>query len=306
MTSGTSIFASQYVAIQDKAESLLGAGSTTKGYGQTVQSSDVVVGNMITKAQWDLLRYDIINIKFHQDGVLPTIVQVNVGDAIGFGPGSPNTSYDTLLESAIANKFKLAASQTATLTKATETYSPPWSTQAQTTLTCVFADATTARYFFNSGGKLRITSTFAATGATPAAQATAWVNFLNSVGERDFGAGTDPTVNYYTLTNVYQTFYQSSLSSPYSANNYKLEARTNVADNATGTATQVQIRITLSDAYVDPGPEPSPPPGDSVVGTLTVRAIELKASGLIYTPSGPSPSFTVTSPTYSLSSIVAA
>jgi hypothetical protein len=260
---------------------------------------------MITKAQWDLLRYDIINIKFHQDGVLPTIVQVATGDPIGFGPGSPNTNYDILLESAIANKFKLDVSQTAETTKATETYSPPWSTQAQTTLTCNFADDTTARYFFNSGGKLRITSTFAATG-TPAAQATAWANFLSSVGARDFGAGTDPTVNYYTLTSSYQTFYQSSLSSPYSANNYRLEARTNVANNSTGTATQVQIRITLSDAYVDPGPEPSPPPGDSVVGTLTVKAIELKAFGLMYSPLGTSPSFTVTSPTYSLSSIVAA
>ena len=50
MTIGTSVFASQYVAIQDKAESLLGAGSTTKGYGQTVQSADVFVGNIITKA----------------------------------------------------------------------------------------------------------------------------------------------------------------------------------------------------------------------------------------------------------------
>jgi hypothetical protein len=300
MTIGSQVFASQYVAIQDKAQALLGTGSGNRGYGQTVQSADVVVGQEITKLQWDLLRLDIINIKFHQDGVVPAgIVTVNVGDPIGFGPGSPNTNYDTLLESAIANKFKIAVSQTAETTKATETYSPPWSTQAQTTLTCNFADATTARYFFNSGGKLRITSTFAATG-TPAAQATAWANFLSSVGARDFGADTDPTVNYYTLTSSYQTFYQSSLSSPYSANNYRLEARTNVAN------TQVQIRITLSDAYVDPGPEPSPPPGDSVVGTLTVKAIELKAFGLMYTPSGTSPSFTVTSPTYSLSSIVAA
>ena len=300
MTIGTSIFASQYVAIQDKAESLLGAGSTTKGYGQTVQSADVFVGNIITKAQWDLLRFDVINIKMHQDGVMPAVVQVATGDAIGFGPGSPNTNYDILLEQAIVNKFVLADNQSVVTAKVTETYSPPWSTQAQTTLTCVFADATTARYFFNSGGKIRITSTLAATG-TPTAQVTAWVNFLASVGTRSFGAATDPTVNYYTLTDVYQIFYQSSLSSPYSANNYRLEARTNVANNSTGTASQVQIRITLSDTYTDTGPEPNPPPGDSVVGTLTVNVAEVKASGLLQ----PSGNFTVTGPTYSLSSIVA-
>ena len=298
MTIGTSVFASQYVAIQDKAESLLGAGSTTKGYGQTVQSADVFVGNTITKAQWDLLRFDVINIKMHQDGVMPAVVQVATGDAIGFGPGSPNTNYDILLEQAIVNKFVLADNQAIVTAKATETYSPPWATQAQTTLTCDFADATTARYFFNSGGKIRITSTLVATG-TPTAQVNAWVNFLASVGTRSFGAGTDPTVNYYTLTNVYQTFYQSSLSSPYSANNYRLEARTNVANNSTGTASQVQIRITLSDAYVDS--DPGSPPPDSVVGTLTVNVAEVKASGLLQ----PSGNFTVTGPSYSLSSIVA-
>lgn len=301
MTIGTSIFASQYVAIQDKAQSLLGAGSTTKGYGQTVQSADVFVGNIITKAQWDLLRFDVINIKMHQDGVMPAVVQVATGDAIGFGPGSPNTNYDILLEQAIVNKFVLADNQSIVTAKATETYSPPWATQAQTTLTCVFADATTARYFFNSGGKIRITSTLAATG-TPTAQVNAWVNFLASVGTRSFGADTDPAINYYTLTNVYQIFYQSSLSNPYSANNYRLEAKTNVANNSTGTASEVQIRITLSDSYVDPGPEPSPPPGDAVVGTLTVNVAEVKASGLLQ----PSGSFTITSPAYSLSSIVAA
>jgi hypothetical protein len=300
MTSGTSIFASQYVAIQDKAESLLGIGSATRGYGQTVQSSDVFIGNAITKAQWDLLRFDIINIRLHQDGVMPNVVQVNVGDAIGFGPSSPNTNYDILLEQAITNRFNLADNQSVVTAKATQTFSSPWTTQAQTTLTCNFADATTARYFFNSGGKIRITSELTAGAST--AQVNAWVNFLNSVGTRSFGAGTNPTVNYYTLTNVYQTFYQDSLSNPYSANNYRLEAKTDVANNSTGTATQVQIRITLTDTYTDPGPEPSPPPGDSVAGTLTVNVAEVKASGLLQ----PSGNFTVTGPTYSLSSIVAA
>ena len=298
MTSGTSIFASQYVAIQDKAESLLGTGSTTRGYGQTVQSSDVFIGNTITKAQWDLLRFDVINIRLHQDGVMPAVVQVATGDPIGYGPSSPNTNYNILLEQAIVNKFSLADNQSIVTAKTTQTFSSPWSTQAQTTLTCDFADAATARYFFNSGGKIRITSTLAATG-TPTAQVNAWVNFLNSVGTRSFGADTDPTINYYTLTNVYQTFYQDSLSSPYSANNYKLEARTNVSNNSTGTATQVQIRITLSDAYVDAFPANAPP--DSVVGTLTVNVVEVKASGLLQ----PSGNFTITSPTYSLSSIVA-
>jgi hypothetical protein len=293
MTQGTNIFSAQYVTIQDKAQSLMGSGSATRGYGQTVQSSDVFTGNTITKAQWDLLRYDIVNIRFHQDGVLPGIITVNVGDPIGFGASSPNSNYDTLLETAIANRFRIAGSQSVVNSAASQTYTTPWSTSLTATLTCTFSTADQARYFFNSGGKVRFTTSLS--GGSSTAQINAWINFLASVGTQSFGADTG-SVNYYNLTNSFQIYYQSSLSSPYSANNYRLEARTNVSDNSTGTATQLFLRVTLSDSYVDPG---APAPGDLVNGTVTIAASELKASGILQ----PSGTFAITSPSYSLSVI---
>ncbi len=304
--SGTQIYASEYVTIQDKVQSLLGTGTGTRGYGQVVQSADVYIGNTITKAQWDLLKYDIINVRMHQDGVLPAIVTVNVGDPIGYGASSPNSNYDTLIEQALVNRFQIAASQSIVASKGTATYSSPWSASATMTLTCTFGTSNEARYFFNSGGKIRLTPTL--TGSTSTAQNNAWVNFLTSVGTRAFGASTDPFVNYYTLTNSYQTYYQGSLSTPYSANNFKLEAKTDVADNSTGTATTLYLKVTLTDSYIDPdtlqNPGSSPmsnPPNDSVNGTLSIAVEELKAAGSLE----PSGSFTITSPTYSLSSISA-
>jgi hypothetical protein len=302
MTLGTNVFAAQYVAIQNKAESLIGTGSGTLGYGQTVQSSDVFTGNLITKAQWDLLKFDIINIRLHQTGDISQVVNVNVGDPIGFGPSAPNTNYNILLDDAIAKRFLIAGSQSVVAAKASQTYSTPWATQAQATLTVTFANADQGRYFFNSGGKIRFNSSLA--GATASPQITAWVNFLNAVGVQGFGADTDPTVNYYTLTNSYQTYYQNFLSSSYAANSYRLEARTNVANNSTGTATQLELRVTLLDSYVDPGQSPSNPVPDytdSIDGTLTISVSELKASGQLQ----PSGTFSITSPTYSLSSISA-
>ena len=293
MSIGTNIAAAQYVTIQNKAQSLIGTGSETRGYGQTVQSSDVFTGNAITKAQWDLIKFDIINIKFHQDGVLPGVVTVNVGDPINFGASSPNSNYDSILETAIANRFQIAGSQSVVNSTASQTYTAPWSTSLTATLTCTFSTADQARYFFNSGGKVRFTTTLS--GGSSTAQINAWVNLLASVGTQSFGADTG-IVNYYTLTNSFQTYYQSSLSSPYSANNYRLEARTNVSDNSTGTATQLFLRVTLSDSYVDLG---APAPGDLVNGTLTIAASELKASGLLQ----PSGTFAITSPSYSLSVI---
>lgn len=296
MTSGTTIFNSQFNNIQDKAELILGTGSATRGYGQVVQSSDVFFGNTITKAQWDALRFDIINIRFHQDGIVPNIVSVPEKGVIQYGPGHPNTNFDILLEQASANRFQIAGSQSVTTSKGTVNFSSAWSSQAQSVLTCTFSNANEGRFFFNSGGKIRITSTL--TGGSSTSQVNAWRNFLSSISTRSFGADTDPFVNYYTLTNVYQIFYQNSLSTPYSSNNYRLEARTNVANNSTGTATQLQIRITLTDAYVDPGP---PGPTDTVDGTLSIAVAELKAFGVMQ----PSGTFTVTSPTFSLSSITA-
>jgi hypothetical protein len=293
MTQGTNILAAQYVTIQDKAQSLIGTGSGTRGYGQTVQSSDVFTGNTITKAQWDLIKFDIINIKLHQDGVLPGVVTVNVGDPINFGASAPNTNYNTILEQAIANRFQIASSQSVVNSAASRTYTTSWSTSLTATLTCTFSTADQARYFFNSGGKVRFTSTLSGGSSTP--QINAWVNLLASVGTQSFGADTG-IVNYYNLTNSFQTYYQSSLSSPYSANNYRLEARTNVSNNSSGTATQLFLRVTLSDSYVDPG---APAPGDLVNGTLTIAASELKASGLLQ----PSGTFAITSPSYSLSII---
>jgi hypothetical protein len=297
MARGDQILASDYVAIQGKAKSILGTGIGSRGYGQTVASTDVFSGNQITKLQWDLLRFDITNIKVHQDGVLPPIVTVNRGDSIGYNAASPNTNYDTLIESAIANRFAVATNQSVITLKDTETYSSAWSSSASATLIATFSTADQARYFFNSGGKFRITTQL--TGGSSTSQVNAWINFLNSVGTQSFGAATGGLANYYTLTNSYQTAYQSSLSTPYSSNNYRLEARCNVADNSAGTATTVELRIVLTDGYIDTGPEV--PPGDSVDGTLTITVEELKASGSLI----PTGTFTITSPTYSLSSIAA-
>ena len=301
MASGSNIEDTDYNTIQDKAQLLMGTGSGSRGYGQTVQSTDVFQGNLITKAQWDLIKYDIINIKLHQDGVMPPIVSVNFGDPIGYGASAPNTNYDLLLEDAIAKRFLVASSQSVVAAKSSQTYTTPWSTQAQATLTVTFANANEGRYFFNSGGKVRFTTSLVGAVTTP--QITAWVNFLSSVGTVSFGADTDPAINYYTLTNTYQTYYQSFLSSSYSANSYKLEAKTDVANNSTGTATVLQLRVTLLDSYVDPDVAfgASFPPADVVNGTLTIAASELKASGQLQ----PSGTFSITSPTYSLSSITA-
>ena len=302
MTIGSQITAAGFKAIQDKAESLLGTGASTRGYGQTVLSVDYAPGTRILKSHWDALRYDIINIRLHQDGVNPAAIQVNVGDLIRFGAGAPNTNYNSLLETAIANRFNLGPGQSMVSAIDAKTFTSSWTTSATSTLTATFSTSDQARYFFNSGGKIRVTST--RVGGSSSSQNNAWTNLLNAAGIQEFGAITSTSVNFYTLTNSYQTYYQSSSTTPYSANNYRLEAKCNVSNNSSGTATAVDIRAVLTDSYVDPGNSglgDTPNTVDLVNGTLTLTFEELKAAGAL----APSGSFVITSPSYSVSSIAA-
>jgi hypothetical protein len=304
MTIGSTIAAANYVAIQDKAQALLGTGSGSRGYNQTVISSDVLTGAEITKEQWDLLKTDIVNILFHQEGSLPSIITINRGDVIQFGAGHPNTNYNTLLDTATTNRFRVATNQSVISSKGSATYTSAWSNSIQFTLTVTGTGATSLdrsnnlRYFFNSGGKVRITPSI--TGGSSTRQIDAWKTLLNTAGIQSFGAATNPTINYYTLTNSFQTYYTQSSTGVYgyAGASYRLEARTDVANNSIGTATTLFLRATLTDLYTDTALY-SPPPGDSIDGTLTIAVEELKASGTLL----PTGTFSIVSPAYSLSTI---
>jgi len=312
------IAATDYNSIRNKIVAILGTGSGQQGYGQPIASSGLFAGNNITKAQWDLLRYDLVNAKVHQDGVSPSIVTISSGDVVGYGAGYPNTNYDTIAEQSILNRFNIGAGQSvlslATMAGQTApgviSRTGSWSTQSQCTLTVTFATANEARYFFNSGGRMRFTST--RTGGASTSQNNAWTDLLSTtVGTLNFGAQTPATVNFYTLTTSYQQWYTVSSSVPYASNFYRIEALCNCTDptNVNGTASVVTFRITWADSYIDPDTltpgYPAPvtihPPGDTVDGTLSLTVEEFKATG----PFIPSGLFTITSPSYSISAITA-
>jgi len=299
MAKGTIISAPDYNSIRTKVVSVLGTGLDQRGYGQPVASSlPVSTGNEITAAQWNALRNDIVSIRLHQEGVEPSIVQLSSSTLIEFGAGNPNFRFNTLIDQAILTRFNIATSRSLITSRGTRTFSSAWNTLAQATLTVTFDNSDDARYFFNSGGKIRFTSS--RTGGTISQQNNAWTNLLNSIGIFQFGANTPDVVNFYSLTSSYQIVLQQAPSGVYgvTGSSFKIEAKCNVAKNSTGTANVIDFRISWVDEYTDPGP---PPPGDLIDGTLTLIIEELKASG----PLVPSGTFVIVSPAYSLSNITA-
>ena len=289
------IRASDVNAIRQKIVDNLGTGSGSFGYGQTIYSSSVSSGQRIEKSQWDAIRYDIVNVFVHQTGNIPSVVNVVTNDVIRDDPGYALHNYNYYADLGQNNRFDIATGQFGISAIDTKTTSSTWNTNASAELTLTFANATEGRYFFNSGGAIRISSTLA--GGT-SSQANAWTNLLDAVGEQDFVGDIVAANGYYTLTNSYQTYFSRAASTPYSANLYQLKAKCNVADNSAGTATSVDIKIELSDSYVDLG---APAPGDLVDGTLTIVAEELKATGTLQPTGDP---FTVAGPnSYSMSAI---
>jgi len=303
----TQISSSDYNNIRAKIVDILGPGTGSKGYGQTVLGATVSQGEQISKVQWDDLRNMLRSIRIHQDGGEPVLAEVAPLSVIQQGITFPNNGFDIAADAASLNRFNIGVGQSVITAKPGTSRTGSWTSQSSCEITVTFGSANQARYFFNSGGKIRISSTRSGGATTP--QNSSWTSLLDTIGSQGLGANTPGGATFYSLTDVYQTFYQQGATSSYSSNNYQLQAKTNVANNVGGTATVVYIKVIWNDAYVDPDTlnpgYPNPitihPPGDVIDGTLAVVVDELKAAGDLL----PTGTFTITSPTYSISSITA-
>jgi hypothetical protein len=310
------ISVSDYNAIRNGVASVMGVGSATRGYGQTVFSVAKSQNQLVSQTDWDLLRLDLLNSRIHQNGA-GSLTEINENQLIS---AATINLYESLRTTIDNNRFNVAAGRFlteganpngTTLTSSRNFNGAEWSEEISCTLTVTFTDSNRARYFFNSGGTIRIQSSRSG-GTRTDAQNTSWTNLLNSAGLREFG-GQIPTTgfsplngqNFYRLTNIFQQYYSISSSSPYGDNRYVLEARSNVANNSSGTANQVFIRVRFIDGYIDPDillgrPDGNYiPPNDGVDGTFTVSVTEKRADGTLL----PSGNFTIQRPSYSISNI---
>jgi hypothetical protein len=327
MPANDKIVIADYNNIRNKVSNVLGSGSGTSGYGQTISSSSVTSGSLtvaaskVTVNEYALLRNDIINAYRHIFGSSPVLASPTEGnlvryDATGTTPEQatqPVVQYDRFADQLIANRFTIHPSQAITTSKGSNSRSSWtgefWNNRLSCVITTTFTNSDAARFFFNSGGEIRFNSS--RTGGTITRQQNiSWSNLLSSAGTQGFGAqiptsGFSPMngQNFYRLTNVYQIWYTVSASSPYTTNTYRIQVRSNVANNSSGTATQIDFLVEWIDGYVDPGPKTpeNPPPGDQVDGTISISVSTLEASGVLV-PVGAG-NFTVQSPTVSIGTI---
>lgn len=276
------ITATDFNTIQDRIAKILGTGVGSRGYGQNYDSSPVIQGQEIVSDQWNSVRSDIITAKFHQDGNTPILVSAVVGNPIGSDAGDPVVDYAAMSLQADENRFSLGQGQFTITPVASRSYTSAWSGTLTTDLVVQFSNSNEARYFFNSGGKIRITAS--RSGGSVTAQNTAWTNLLNAAGTQQFGGNIPDLSNFYSLEGTTasqaKTVYELTSSTPYSANIYRIIAWCNVPSNSTGLANEVTIRISLIDGYSDPGNNPGDTPDTtgSVDGTITITVDKITAT----------------------------
>jgi len=306
---------SEYNTVRNKLVGVLGTGSGNSGWGQTIVSSAVSVSSKVTVNEWTNLGYDIINAYKHITGSTPTLGAVAEGNTIrfsgSFGPSTtdaPVAQYDAWADTIVANRLTVSGTQSYTTNMGTGSqtwpgpYGSTWNSKIKCTVTVSFANATQARYFFNSGGQIRLLAS--QTGGSSIPQNTAWRNLLAAAGTRTFSAsqpnsGIDPNdnTNFYRCTDTFSVWYSTSSSSPYSSNAYRISARTpGVVDNSSGTASTLEFYVEWNDDHTGIAGGP-----DYVDGTFNLNVSILTATGTLVPASAGS--FVIQNPTVTIGPI---
>lgn len=260
----TNAAAPSAAAATNSAGYLWGVGFGDRGYGQptpsiTAQSTGGVVTQLTNFAQ---VLSNLASWQGSSTSLLPAQAQFAAGAEVEAFPSGQTPSVVDFLQLVDTNRMNYqVGNMTLTPSAATSTRSTTWGSGTGS-IDCVFdvtfASEDAARFFFNTGGEIRIAL---AHPNTSSSQNTAWNNFLANSNfafrvndsvriSGSFGSAT--AVGYYDLTTAFQTIVNGSSgsASPYTSNTFLIEARAVAITGANGArGSALQFRITLTDGY---------------------------------------------------------
>ena len=292
----TSILANDYNIIQSAISLVMGSGSGTTGYGQTLASSQVGQYAKITVNQWNNLRSDIVRCRQHQTGVA---MGTKAPEDAGYVAGSdmPVASEAAQIKeswraaflsvSNDCNTNKLTAPPPASQATRSDVVSQQirttaWNGRISQTVVITFPTADDARYFFNTGGQFEFQSD--RTGGSAGLKNVTWTTMLTNMGTIKFnydattctGTGVTSSIGYYDITTSDNLIFEKDApTGAYTPNKYFIYARRNVAGNV------IYFTINWWDESAKPPSLPDPGFGidEDVDGTLTSTIQTFRATG---------------------------
>lgn len=194
MTAGVGqlIQSTDFNSIRAVVDTVMGTG--TSGYGQTLSSADVAVGNQITALQWLNLRSDMVKARQHQIGsAVGSSTATDGRNLVVPASGSVITEafrsqYSTFATTLNTNKYSIdsdsVGGQFSTEGLLTRTQSAAWNGTLTHTVTITGntggnGSAANMRYFFNAGGKIRVSANI----TTGTSKNNDWNTMFTQMGE---------------------------------------------------------------------------------------------------------------------------
>lgn len=275
---GDPILAAHFNTFRDQVAPYWSVGTGDVGFGQPTLKS-AVVGERVLSEEW-----------FGFASAVETIAQVQGTTLSATWPGQDKFEQGDLIiafdgtvralnpsgfniqdgiNDIIANHGNIdSATLSLTPNAFVDTFSGSWSENVVHEVVVDFTSEDDARYFFNTGGSLKISfSKTGGTGSGPTSiQNAAWADFLTNVGTISFnqygstgtGVGSGG-IGFFNLTTSFQVVWEALHSGPYEDNRILVEA---VGENVTGVNGGVGSRVRFRISFFDNHPDffvPEPP-----------------------------------------------
>lgn len=238
---------------------IAGTGAGVYGLGQTELNS-VGSADTITAAQWNSLFTFMNNIENHTNiTALTSTTAVGAGDIIAI-KAALETDLNALAAAVAGGSTGATALTTSSALQTVTTASEGWDSTATQEVSVTFASADAMRWFFNGGGKVRITVGTAQASTNDKDQA--FIDLGTAIGNLDIASltttrsGTGETLTtdglalgFHDLTTSYETLLKlTSDNSNYTSNTVEILAK---LDAAVGTATVITVKMIATDTSDD-------------------------------------------------------
>jgi len=267
-TAGDTILDDEYNAFVNNSSSpfgynhFAGTGSAQYGLGQSAIST-VSAGGTVNASQWNALMTGITNIANHTNDSMTSRSAVSSGDTVAIL--SAVAADLATLAASVAAGSPNATALTTSSAKQTSDSSSSWYGSHTVEHSVTFANANTMRYFFNAGGKIRVSKSRTGNGGSGGGATTKdsnWTNLYAALGNIDIasqastrsGSGETLTTNglangFHDLGTGYTHIIRlTEATSPYTGNYIDVHAKLNAS---VGSATVMTIKTTANDGAAD-------------------------------------------------------
>jgi len=268
-----------YNTIQSTVQSVMGTGTGDFGYGQSLASSQISAGAVISAQQWINLRTDLLKARQHQTGNDESS-NIPIPAVGGVVASSIYTSCDAMASLIVTNRLVTPPSSEATIeTVASSTRTLSWNGTLQQVITITWPNADAARNFFNTGSNIQFSAS--RSGGNSGSKNNTWTAMLTGMGTITFaysdttasGSGTGSSFGWSNLPgSTTLLFHKPAPAGVYAENDFYLYGR---------KVSTSQLEFILEFRDDDTGDQTGlgPPVDEDVDGTLVGTCQVRRASG---------------------------